>query len=357
MPLMKTAAYTAIIAALATMPLYSQLDLPWEKPVQPKPQSDTKSPPAEAAAKTFDLGAMWVVTNRFNDRTITEYWVLQPNTKTSFYATAKDEAGNNLTNLDAKGQSAHTWEITIKSIKGNEIVFHRHDVLDMDFTGTIAADGKHVSGKTKWNSAEVSWSAAIKSDSIITGEKEADLPVATTDKSDERFEKFISPDGKMEARIVQKAMPGTDGVTNFFTLEVLVNGKVINQLPTEGYLMAVHRSPDGKWLAINNRRGNQGDYLWVVSLSDGTVLKRADDALGTRWLGAATAEIEDQNKGASAESLSRNWITAEGWSKTGDLLVSIRVQYRGLGAFDYIAPAKLRNGKLVLQAGDITVVK
>ena len=357
---MKTTANITLISALAAFPLFAQIELPWEKPGQPRSEGKPLANPPLAEApveKPFDLGAMWVVTHRVNDRTITEYWVLQPNSKTSFYATPKNETGSSLTHPDAKAQSVAPWEVTIKNIKGNTIVLHRHDQLDMDFTGTIAPDGKHVSGKTKWNDTEVSWSAVIKSDSIITGETESDLPVATTNNSEEPPEKFISPDGKIEARIVQKAMPGTDGVTNFFTLEVLVAGKVIKQVPTEGYLMSVHPSPDGKSLAINNRRGNQGDYLWVVSLSDGSLLKRADDPLGARWLGTALAEIEDQTKDASADNLSRSWITAQGWSKSGDLLVSIRVQYRGLGAFDYTAPANLRKGKLVLLPGNIASVK
>lgn len=170
--------------------------------------------------------------------------------------------------------------------------------------------------------------------------------------------RIASPDGAAAVRILEQAMPGADDpLLDFFTLEVLQGDKVVARAPTMGYLMSAHWSPDGRLVAINNRRGNQGDYLWVFSLPDGACLKRPDDALGARWAGAAMAEIEDQVKEASATTLNRNWITSDGWSPAGELNITVRARYRGPGTFDFTAPVTLRNGKLVIQTGVVKPVK
>lgn len=163
--------------------------------------------------------------------------------------------------------------------------------------------------------------------------------------------RITSPDGSSSVRIVPMAMPNTDDPLDVFTLEISQGDKVVARAPTMGYLIAAHWSPDGRHVAVNNRRGNQGDYLWVFSLPDGAAIKRADDALGQRWLGVALAEIEDRVKEANADGLIRSWTTADGWSPTGELLLNVRARYRGPGTFDFTAPAIFRNGKLVLQTG------
>ena len=98
----------------------------------------------------------------------------------------------------------------------------------------------------------------------------------TQPADDEPPARINSPDGNTAVRIQQKAMPGTDGVTDFFTLEILQKDKVVARVPTEGYLISAYWSTDGRLLAVNNRRGNSGDYLWVFSLPDGTCLKKAE---------------------------------------------------------------------------------
>jgi hypothetical protein len=201
---------------------------------------------------------------------------------------------------------------------------------------------------------QITWEAVIKNDTIVTGESEAEAGTASTTREPERF---VAPDRRAEVRIVQKALPGQNGSTDFFTLELLVGGTVTAQVPTEGYLTDAYWSPDGQYVAVNNRRGNQGDYLWVFSVADGKVLKRADDALGTRWETTALTEMEDKESKASADNLRRKFLMAEGWSKEGALLVCIRAQYTGVGAYDFKAQAVLRNGKLVLEPGVIEPVK
>ncbi len=168
---------------------------------------------------------------------------------------------------------------------------------------------------------------------------------------------ILSPDGKSSVRILEQPVPGTDDPLDNFTLEIRFREEVVARAPTTGYLASAHWTPDGRLVAINNRRGNAGDYLWVYALPEGTCLKRADDPLGTRWIGAALAEIEDAAPGATADSLIRNWLTADECPAPDQLRITIRARYRGPGAFDFTAPVVLRNGKLVIQAGAVKHVE
>ena len=51
---------------------------------------------------------------------------------------------------------------------------------------------------------------------------------------------------------------------------VLKDGaKVLGTFDAEGSFLSVNWSPALRWVAINNRIGNSGDYLWVLDLSSG----------------------------------------------------------------------------------------
>jgi hypothetical protein len=69
----------------------------------------------------------------------------------------------------------------------------------------------------------------------------------------------------------------TAGHADERTLRVSAGSKTLAQFPTMGYLMDVFFSPDSAHVAINNRRANAGDYLWVLSLRDGKAIKMPDD--------------------------------------------------------------------------------
>ena len=60
-----------------------------------------------------------------------------------------------------------------------------------------------------------------------------------------------------------------------------------------GYLLDVFYSADNRYVAINNRRANAGDYLWVISLRDGQPLKIPEDVaieLGKKELGQISGD-------------------------------------------------------------------
>ena len=140
--------------------------------------------------------------------------------------------------------------------------------------------------------------------------------------------KLDSPDGTYSVRIIEEALPGADENIDFFTLILSKDGKEVAKMPTFGYLISAEWSPDGKHVAVNNRRGNAGDYVWVFALPSGKVLKSPDDNAGEAWEKAATTAIQKKFPSANDESLIRSWTTATGW-KEGQLQFLVRGRYRG----------------------------
>ena len=163
--------------------------------------------------------------------------------------------------------------------------------------------------------------------------------------------KILSPDGKSYVEISDTPLPGADSLDDF-TLIISANGKVLTKVPTYGFLLAAHWSSDGKYLAVNNRRGNSGDYIWVFNLQSGKALKQPDDKNGEAWEKAAGEAVHKELPSASEDTLVRDWVTAQGW-KDGQLKVVVRSVYRGANKkFDLemlVDPADLqiKNSKLV----------
>lgn len=149
-------------------------------------------------------------------------------------------------------------------------------------------------------------------------------------------EKFLSPNGKYVVQIVQKAMKGADSLDDF-TLVIGMKSRTLTKVPTYGYLTAAHWSPDGKYVAVNNRRGNSGDYVWVFDLNTGKAIKSADDKNGEAWQKAAAEAVRKELPSANDNTLVRDWLTAQGWDSDG-LKIVVRSIYRGTSdAFDWQA--------------------
>jgi hypothetical protein len=90
-------------------------------------------------------------------------------------------------------------------------------------------------------------------------------------------QKIVSPNELHAIEIVQEPFPGADPVTGDSTLILFKRGRAILKAPTTGYIINALWSSDGKHVAVNNRRGNSGDYLWVFSLARGRAVKKPDD--------------------------------------------------------------------------------
>ncbi len=165
------------------------------------------------------------------------------------------------------------------------------------------------------------------------------FPTSHAQTPEEPPARIESPDGKTSVRILHEAMPGTDPGTEFFTLEVLRGEKAILRVPTAGYLLTAHWSPDGRFLAVNNRRGNSGDYIWVFDLAKAATLKTPDDKTGDKWIDAGVKQIAAEIRSIAKKSPYRYWLTANGWEDGGKLLVTLRARYGETGAYDAKARA------------------
>jgi hypothetical protein len=153
------------------------------------------------------------------------------------------------------------------------------------------------------------------------------------------------------------------------TLSVSSKARVLAQFPTFGYLMDAFWSPDNKYVAINNRRANAGDYLWVISLSDGAALKMPDDLateMGKKNLGhingddpwgKTVQEVTTRFTECAHDRLDHKFLFAQGWKSASELLVLEELQFSNeppRGA-TITAPAPGPDGKVVTRSVTATV--
>ncbi len=108
--------------------------------------------------------------------------------------------------------------------------------------------------------------------------------------------------------------------------------KVIAKYPTYGFLMDAFWSEGERYVAFNNRRANGGDYLWILSLTDGKALKMPQDLAETlhkKQLGLAKGEDAKKTMAdirkicatCSLDSMRKEWLIATGWKSPTELNV------------------------------------
>src|SRR3954464_4165900 len=126
----------------------------------------------------------------------------------------------------------------------------------------------------------------------------------SADKSDKQA---CTSDKSYCVSIVEKKLAKAPQ-TEDWQLVVENPGKAVARYPTFGYLLDVYRSPDQKYVAVNNRRANGGDYLWIISLPDKKQLGSAagDDAAPIE------REVTAKYAQCTAESINHEWLTARG---------------------------------------------
>lgn len=95
---------------------------------------------------------------------------------------------------------------------------------------------------------------------------------------DDPPEELFSPNHRFSIKLLHKALAGFDAADFCFTLAVYDRERCLSEFPTVGYLLEAFWSPDGEYVAVNNRRANNGDYLWVLRLADGKAVKKPVDA-------------------------------------------------------------------------------
>jgi hypothetical protein len=166
-----------------------------------------------------------------------------------------------------------------------------------------------------------------------------------------------SPDGKFSVEIQTNSK--ADDLDN---LLVIRNGeKEIARKQTFGYLLNVFWTDTGKYVAINNRRANAGDYLWIFSLSNGECIKAADsdsDILHSR----AMAAFQRIDKRAVPDKLQKEWIQGKGWwGSDNKLLVRVSARYDYIvgefpAHFVYDAQVKVAGLKIEFVSGEARAV-
>jgi len=105
------------------------------------------------------------------------------------------------------------------------------------------------------------------------------------------------------------------------------------EFPTMGYLLDVFFSSDDAHVAINNRRANAGDYLWVISLPDGKTIKMPDDVAeevgkkdvgkiaGAHWSDQSMPEVTAVCPTCTNDDLRHSFLFSNGWTSSGELKV------------------------------------
>lgn len=135
------------------------------------------------------------------------------------------------------------------------------------------------------------------------------------------------------------AMRATKGHPDECTLRVLSGSKNLADFPTMGYLLNVFFSPDNTCVAINNRRANSGDYLWVISLRDGRAVKMPDDVAedagkkdvgtiaGTHWSDQSIPEVIALCPTCTSDDLRHSFLFSTGWTSSGELKVVEELEF------------------------------
>ncbi len=147
--------------------------------------------------------------------------------------------------------------------------------------------------------------------------------------------------------------------------ELIVSSKtrVLARFSTFGYLMDAFWSPDNKYVAISNRRANAGDYLWVISLTDGAALKIPDDLateMGKKNLGRINGddpwgktvqEVTKRYTECTQDRLDHKFLFAQGWKNANELLVMEELQFSKEPRQSSTITAPGSDGKIVATLG------
>jgi hypothetical protein len=142
-------------------------------------------------------------------------------------------------------------------------------------------------------------------------------------------EELYSPNHQYSVNILESALPGSDPYEGFFTIVVRRGKHDISQFPTEGYLIDAFWSSDGKYVAVDNRRGNSGDYLWVFRLSDGRAIRMPQDA-HERYAIDLVQKVTSRFPQLTYGELRKLFTFAKGWTTSGELLVKTNFSFRNL---------------------------
>ncbi len=171
-------------------------------------------------------------------------------------------------------------------------------------------------------------------------------------------EELYSPDQRYSIKILRSALPGFDTASDgLFTIAVRTGKQYVAKYPTEGALIDAFWSPDGRYVAVDNSRGNSGDYLWVFRLRDGRAIKKPVDAppqhagdIYRKYAEEVVHRVTAVYPELTFDQFRKLLVLAHGWTKTGELQVKTNLGFRNLENANVVVWEiyKIENDKLVL---------
>jgi hypothetical protein len=160
---------------------------------------------------------------------------------------------------------------------------------------------------------------------------------AATAAEDTPPAEIYSPNHRFSVRILQSALPGSDPDNGFFTIGIRHDRRYLAKYPTIGFLLDAFWSPDEKYVAVDNRRSNSGDYLWVFRLKEGRAVRMPADAVPRQPDQAYEKYAKDLVQRVTQKfpeltygSFRKLFTFAKGWTSSGDLLVKTNFAFENL---------------------------
>lgn len=160
---------------------------------------------------------------------------------------------------------------------------------------------------------------------------------AATAAEDTPPAEIYSPHHRYSVRILQSALPGSDPDNGFFTIGIRHDGRYVAKYPTIGFLLDAFWSPDEKYVAVDNRRSNSGDYLWVFRLKDGRAVRMPADAVPgqpdeayEKYAKDLVQRVAQKFPELTYGTFRKLFTFAKGWTSSGDLLVKTNFAFENL---------------------------
>jgi hypothetical protein len=165
-----------------------------------------------------------------------------------------------------------------------------------------------------------------------------------------------SPDRRFSVQIQNTA--ADEKSINDRLLIIRDRDKEIARQKTLGYLIDAFWDDTGKYVAVNNRRANAGDYVWIFSLPDGKCVKAPDSPQLAFLSKSALEAFHRLDSRATDEKLEKVWVKAKGfWGSGNKLLIRFAARYGYTAGkfpahFVYDAQVKISGSNLVLLSGE-----
>ena len=151
------------------------------------------------------------------------------------------------------------------------------------------------------------------------------IATATLSAQDTVPSELRSPTGAYKVRMLDRKLPGADFYFGDQTIAIYHGRQLLSQFPTTGFLMSAAWSSDGRFVAVNNRRGHDGDYLWVFSLRDGRAVRKPDDKLGDPKF--FLPRIARSFPHCTEAAFFRYYVIETGWQSSNKLRVRTDVRF------------------------------